>query len=263
MTFHSEPLTPFSQPFTATFSNRLDATVSGEDPLNELREERSTLIHLELEGAGHDGPCGGEEKERCGETEEEQSTFAAPAWVVAVSERGCELFEGVAERGSQRFHRDGAPVGEIAEQETGRGVVGQHAIEEFVQRIDQHDLLGFAVGRFGPRSEICEPIRGAAQHRSIQLPFAAEVIGHRARVRPGLVADVSHAGAPISGVRKEPGRRLEQSFTRGEIHTVVCINFGQFLQAGVTSPSKEAVRRRSMSPKWGENRIRNLFKIIE
>jgi hypothetical protein len=92
-------------------SDELYSSVMMESAPHQLREERFSLIGLELEGAGHDGPCGGEKKHRCGQTEEEQAPLGASARIVAVSESGCELLEGRSQRGSERFHRHGTAVG--------------------------------------------------------------------------------------------------------------------------------------------------------
>ena len=150
--------------------------MGSESALDEVGQQRLPLIQLEFEGASHHRPRGCEEKEWRGQTEEKQSTLAAGARIVTVAESGRKLFEGGPQGRRQRLHRHRATVGQVPEEEASGGIVRLHAIEDPEECVKhaERPLFSWVVTVAGPH--VGETGGRIPQDRTVELPFAAEVI---------------------------------------------------------------------------------------
>lgn len=204
--------------------------MGGEGALDEFRQQRLPLVHLELEGPRHNRPGSREQVEGSCKTEEKQPSLPAGARIVSVAESGCQLFECCSQGRRQRLHGHGTAVGQVPQEEASGCVIQMHVIEKPAERVEHAGGLSLAGVDFGCRSHVGETGYSPPQDRSVELPLASEVIGDCSWVGAGEVADVAHRSSPVTVVREEAGGRLEEAFSGGQIHTVVCINFGRFLQ---------------------------------
>jgi hypothetical protein len=194
-------------------SERINATVSLERPLNQLREQRFPLVHLELEGARHDWPRSREQVERGRKTEEKQPSLTAGARIVAVAEGRCKLFERCSQWRRQRLDGHCAAVSQVPQEEAGGCVIQLHVIKKPAERVEHADRLSFAGIGFGCRSHVGETGCGPTKDRPVELPLASEVIGDRSWVGAGEITDIAHRSSPVSVIGKEAGGRLQEAFS--------------------------------------------------
>ena len=86
-------------------------------------------------------------------------------------------------------------------------------IEKPAKRVEHIDGLSFSGFGFGRRPHVRETGCSLPKDRTVELPFASEVVRNRSRVGAGEVADIAHRSSPVPVVGKEAGRRLEEAFS--------------------------------------------------
>jgi len=174
-------------------------------------EQFASLVGIEIEGSLQHRPGGREKEERRGKVKKERSTRGRPAWHRVLADGLTQTLERRPDGRFQGLDRDLAAIRQIAKEEAGVGRSSFHLIEDSVENLGDGEGRGVLTAVDVRDGEIGECRCRPPENRSIELLLSSEVVGDRAGIGAGQVADAANRGSSIAVLGKESGRSLQKA----------------------------------------------------